>query len=322
MRAIVNTAPGKLEEQEWPAPQPGPGQVRVRTLACGICATDLEMIAGWSRTGFPSVPGHEWSGRVETVGEGVDCALVGQKCVAENVWSAGGEVGFEHPGAYAECFLTEAAKLHVLPEEFPAASAALIEPMAVCVRALHRARCEGDTAALIFGDGPIGLIIVMLLKCAGIAKAALVGGRPSRLDLACQLGAATTINYHEIQGELAPCIQESLGRSFPLVVEASGSAKAMEASLDMAATGGKVLMLGDYGQARADLPWNHLLHNELQLIGSNASAEAWPDAVRLACQENIPLQRLITHRLSADRFEEAVELTRHDRDMVKVVMEW
>ena len=85
MKAIVNTAPGRVEWQDCPMPEPGPGQVRIRTAACGVCATDLAMIAGWQRTGFPAIPGHEWSGMVDAVGPGVDCALLGKPCVAENV---------------------------------------------------------------------------------------------------------------------------------------------------------------------------------------------------------------------------------------------
>ena len=322
MKAIVNTAPGKVELLDWPMPQPGPGQVRIKTLVCGVCATDLEMIAGWTRTGFPAIPGHEWSGRVDAVGDGVDRALIGRKCVAENVWPAGGEVGFEHPGGYGEFLVTEAANVQVLPDAFPADAAALIEPTAVCVRALRRARYARERAALIIGDGPIGLILVMLLRGAGPAEVCLVGGRPNRLALAREFGAAATLNYHEMEGDLAPAIRERLGRRFPLVFEASGSARAMQASLDVAAPGGRILMLGDYGQARADIPWNHLLHNELELIGSNASAEAWPEAVRLAVEDRIPLDRLITHRLPAARGPEAVELARANRDAIKVAMEW
>ena len=61
MKAIVNTAPGCVDWKDVPTPEPAPGQVRIRTAACGICATDLEMIAGWQRTSFPAIPGHEWS---------------------------------------------------------------------------------------------------------------------------------------------------------------------------------------------------------------------------------------------------------------------
>src|SRR2546423_1613786 len=116
MKAIVNTAVDRLEVLDYPLPQPGPGQVRIRTGACGICATDLLMVSGWERTGFPSTPGHEWSGTVDAVGPDVDTRLVGRRCVAENVWADGGEVGFEHPGGYGQYLLTEATNVQVIPD--------------------------------------------------------------------------------------------------------------------------------------------------------------------------------------------------------------
>ncbi len=130
MRAIVNTGPIRLELLEVPQPQPGFGQVLIRTSACGICATDLLMIAGWDRTGFPSIPGHEWAGMVDSVGEGVDRSLIGVRCVGENVLSGGGEVGFEHPGGYGQFFVTEAKNIYPLPADFPLATAAMMEPLA------------------------------------------------------------------------------------------------------------------------------------------------------------------------------------------------
>ena len=128
MKAIVNTAPNKLEMLEWPMPEPGPGQVRIRTGACAICATDLEMIAGWNRTGFPAIPGHEWSGTVDAIGPGVDPALQGRRCVAENELSPGREIGFEFPGGYAQYFLTEARNVFPIPNAYPFATAALSSP--------------------------------------------------------------------------------------------------------------------------------------------------------------------------------------------------
>src|SRR5512136_3093109 len=130
MKAIVNTGPNRLEFLEVPMPQPGPGQVRIRTGACGICATDMLMIAGWDRTGFPSIPGHEWAGTVDELGEGVDQALLGRRCTGENALSTGGEVGFENPGGYGEFFVTEARNIYPLPARFPFRTAALMEPLA------------------------------------------------------------------------------------------------------------------------------------------------------------------------------------------------
>jgi threonine dehydrogenase-like Zn-dependent dehydrogenase len=281
------------------------------------------MIAGWGRTGFPAVPGHEWAGTVDAVGTGVDPGLVGCRCVAENVLADGGEVGFEHPGGYAEYLLTEARNAQTLPDNFPLAAAALIEPLAVAVRGMRRLRLDDKRSALVFGDGPIGLLMLMLLHHAGVEEIMVVGGRPQRLALAMELGATQTLNYHQVSGDLPAAIRKTHSQRFPDVIEASGSPVAMQASLDLVAPGGRVLVLGDYAGARADFPWNHLLHQEIELIGSNASAGAWPEAVRLAISGELPLERLISHRLPAAQFAQGIELMRSRRgDVIKVVLEW
>lgn len=323
MKAIVNTASNRLVFQDLPLPKPGPGQVRIRTAACGVCATDILMIAGWERTPFPAIPGHEWSGIVDSVGEGVDKSLIGRRCVAENVLASGGEVGFEVPGGYSQYFLTEAANLYPLPDDFCMTTAALIEPLAVSLRGLKKLHLDGKRRALVIGDGPIGLLVVMLLHRAGMDDIVMVGGRAPRLAIAQESGASQVLNYHLIEGDFAKGILETAGEAFPLVVEASGKAAAIQASLELAAICGQILVLGDYSKARADFAWNHLLHRELEIIGSNASAGAWPDAVQLAVEGELPLERLITHRLPAQSFAEGVELTRSRRaDVVKVVLEW
>ncbi len=323
MKAIVNTGPGQLVMQDRPLPQPGTGQVRIRTGACGICVTDLHMIAGWKRTGFPAIPGHEWAGTVDAIGEGVTPELVGCRCVAENVLADGGEVGFEHPGGYGEYLLTEARNVQVLPADFPLTVATLIEPLAVSVRGVSRLRLEDRKSALIFGDGPIGLLMLMLLRQANVQSIVMVGGRPERLALALELGAIKTVNYHQVSGDLASAIQKVNGQRFPNVVEASGSNTAMQASLDSVALCGRILVLGDYGNARAEFRWNDLLHREIELVGSNASAGAWPEAVRQAILNRSSLERLVTHRLPVERFAEGLELTRsHRGSVIKVVLEW
>ncbi len=315
MRAIVNTGPDILEWLEVPTPEPARGKVRVRTLAVGICATDIAMIGGWERTGFPSIPGHEWSGEIDSVGDGVDASLIGSRCVAENVLADGGEVGFEHPGGYGEYLVTDAASIHVLPDSIDPATATLIEPLAVCVRAMRRARVAEapPTRALVIGDGPIGLLVTILLARAGTRDVTLVGGREARLALGRDLGATATVNYHK---------RDDVDSEYALVVEASGSASGVAMALRAAALGARVMVIGDYGSERADFPWNHLLHRELELIGSNAGAGAWPEAVGLAVSGKLPLQRLISRRLPARHFAEAFELVRSSRDTAKVVLDW
>lgn len=324
MKAIVNTRVGQVDWLEWPKPEPGPGQVRIRTAACGICASDIEIIAGSmkERVKLPAILGHEWSGTVEAVGPGVDAGLVGSPCVGENVLARGGEIGFEHPGGYGEFFITEARNIRGLPEAFHLTAAVLIEPLAVCVRGVTRLGAKERRAALVIGDGAIGLLSVALLKYAGIGDIVCVGGRPARLELAKALGASRVLNYHEARSGLAEMLRREQPEGFPNVIEASGSASGMAAGFECAAKCGKVVIIGDYGSSRADFPWNAILHRELEIIGSDASAGAWERAVQLAVSGQIPLHMLISARFPACEFEKALGAVRNSRETAKVIMQW
>jgi threonine dehydrogenase-like Zn-dependent dehydrogenase len=253
----------------------------------------------------------------------VDGGLVGCRVVGENVLSDGGEVGFEHPGGYGEYLVTEALRLHVLPSHVSFPAATLIEPLAVCVRGMRRLRFEDRSRALIWGDGPIGLLMTGLLRRAGVAEVVLVGGRPGRLQTALELGASAALNYHALGRDLVEGVSARAGTGFPNIVEASGAAAAVQASLHLAAPGGHLLLLGDYGDARADLAWNRVLHGELELIGSCASEGAWAQAVHLAEGACVSLDRLVTHAVPADRFADGFAWARsHDGSVIKVVLAW
>lgn len=109
----------------------------------------------------------------------------------------------------------------------------------------------------------------------------------------------------------------------PNVIEASGSAEALPAALCVASRGGRVLVVGDYAGARAGFRWNYLLHPELELIGSCASGEAWPEAVEVAVSGAVPLGRLVSHTFPVEDYEQALALARsHREDVIKVVLVW
>ena len=107
------------------------------------------------------------------------------------------------------------------------------------------------------------------------------------------------------------------------MIEASGAQSAVEASLQLCAQSGKLLVIGDYDEARAGFAWNSLLHRELTLIGSNAGGGAWPLAVKLLVEGNLPLARLVTHRFPPEQFAEALELVQGRKDgIIKAAITW
>jgi len=340
MKAIRIQRPGVLAVEDLPTPEPGPGQVRMRTLCCGVCATDLEMIAGWERTPYPAIPGHEWCGVVDAVGRDLSARLLGRRCVGDNILpcqtcsachlghpancTRPREVGFELPGGYAEYFLTNADKLRFLPEGLPSAVATLAEPLAVVMRGLGRLHnaLEG-TPALVFGDGPIGLLAVLALRSRGADPLVLVGGRERRLEQGRAFGAMATLYYKSAGDQLADILRSVSPEGYPLGVEATGRSAAFELLFAMMGKNAELLVLGDYRAASAAIRLNHLLLNEIRVVGSNTGTGGWDAAVPLLGEYSEALGEMITHEFAAQDFESALAAARSKSgDLIKAVLRW
>ena len=321
MKAILNTAKGELRMTDLPDPEPGKGEVRVRTSSCGICASDFEMIDGCPRGKFPQILGHEWSGTVDKCGSGVDRAMLGVPCVAENVLRDGGEVGFEHPGGYGQYFITEAKKILPLLKNFNMDIGALVEPLAVAVRGVNRLD-PSKGPAMIIGDGPIGLLMLMILKRRGVENVTLLGGRDARLKLAVEIGASKTLNYHDAVPSLPEYVASHVPEKFASIIEAAKSSDAIPLAFRMARNEAKILLIGNYGDLRKEIHLQEFLLKEFELIGSNASAGAWPEAVQVAVGGELPLEKIISEVYEAEDFEEAMKTARHSRTSVKTLFRW
>ncbi|MGC9469606.1 MAG: zinc-dependent alcohol dehydrogenase [Anaerolineae bacterium] len=321
MKAIVNIGCSQLVMQELPTPEPAANQVRIRTATCGISSTDLKALAQCPSKGFPRIPGHQWAGVVDAVGPGGDGALIGCRVVGSNVLSDGGRIGFEHPGGYGQYLLMERASVYRLPESVDLGVATLVGPLAVCLRALNRLQLRDTDNALIFGDGPRGLLMLMLLRARGVARVAIIGGRDARLEMAPGLGASLALDFHELGLPLGEKVRQRLGQ-FQTVIETSGAPVAVAAALEVVEHRGQVLVQGDYGESRADFAWDDFLHRELSIVGNSTVVGALSEAVQTVAAGDLPLTRLVTHRFPADEFAEAMALIRAERDDVKVVLDW
>src|SRR5262249_27547837 len=193
-----------------PVPEPGPGEVLVRTLACGICGSDLhalryaEQFVETSRRAGNAfvmdlardvVMGHEFCAEIAAHGPGTSRALpVGTRVTSRPVLmrTTGPQtIGYSnnHPGGYGEFMrLTESLLLPV-PSGLPTEHAALTEPMAVGLHAVNKARLEPDDAPLVIGCGPVGLSVIAALKLRGARPIVAADFSPLRRDLAIALGA-------------------------------------------------------------------------------------------------------------------------------------
>jgi L-iditol 2-dehydrogenase len=317
-RALVITSPGIMSLHDVAELSPGPGEVVARPVHTGICGTDLELLAGVvdpAYTRYPLVPGHEWSGIIESVGPGVTGLEPGQPVIAEgiipdrvcaqcvqghtNLCLVYDELGFTRAGAAADQVLLPAQVVHVLGEQVSLLDAALAEPAAVAWRAIGRGQPRPGERIAVVGDGTLALITTHLLRLFSPAELIVCGQRPAQAGLAAELGA-TGFD-----------VTLSSGR-FDLVIEAAGTASAVERALGLGRRGGRVVLVGLAGNGvKAGLPVDDVVNNDLLISASFAyTSAAWAEVTALLSAGQIRLSPLITHRFPLEAYEEAYQMLR------------
>ncbi len=205
----------KLVVADVPAPEPGAGEVLVRTLACGICGSDLhalrfadQFVATARRVGNPLVMdlardvvmGHEFCAEIVDHGPATTRALKAgtRVCSRPTLLRATGpqSIGYsnDNPGGYGEYMRLSEALLLPVPNGLSTEHAALTEPMAVGVHAVAKARLEPDDAPLVIGCGPVGLAVIAALRLAGVRPIVAADFSQRRRDLAVALGADVVVD--------------------------------------------------------------------------------------------------------------------------------
>jgi L-iditol 2-dehydrogenase len=304
--------------QDAPELVPGPGEVVVRPAYTGICGTDLELLAGVvdpAYVRYPLVLGHEWSGIIEAVGPGVTGLEPGQRVIAEgvipdrvcaecvrgntNLCAGYDEIGFTRAGAAADQVRVPAEVVHVLGPSVSLLEAALTEPAAVAWRAIRRGEPVPGERVAVVGDGTVALITAHLLGLYSPGELIVLGQRPAQAELALELGATGF------------SVADPSGR-FDLVVEAAGTAGAVERAFGLARRGGRVVLLGLAGNGvTARFPVDDVVNNDLRISASfSYTSAAWTEVAALLGSGRVGLAPLITHRFPLDAYEEAFEVLR------------
>ena len=323
---------------EAPEPQASEGEVVVRVGGCGICGTDLHFYRGEWRVKLPLIPGHEFSGIIDEVGPGVDWLEEGLHVVAEPNIVCGHcyycrmrsrnfycpnirAIGVDVDGAFAEYVKVPADNVYPVPEGLPLEEAALIEPLACCIRGLDNVGIEvGDVVAVV-GSGPIGLLMVQLAKIWGAVKVYAVDLLEGRLRIARELGADITVNA-STEDPVDVIVSDTDGLGVDVSIEAVGSAKAMSTALKLARRGGRVLI---FGVAPQEEEWVvrpfELYDKELMIVASYRSPYTFQRAVRIATSGRIRFRPIVSHIMPLEEGPRAFEmLDRRERGVVKVVL--
>lgn len=308
MRAAVLDAPGEMRIGEREMPRPGAGEVLISVGAAGICAGDLHIYHGRNPyASYPQICGHEIAGVVAEVGRDITNIATGMRVVVEPFIGCGAcypcrmgkpnccvkliILGVNRAGGYAEFLIAPAKSIHPVPEGFTHTIAALAEPVAIAVQACRRGGVMIGDYVLILGCGPIGLALIEVAQAHG-ADVVATDLLPERLEIAAKLGAKVLLADDDLQANV---LSGTNGEGAHVVIEATGSIRALEQSVDLVAAGGRIVVVGLMkAGVGATFPALDFTRKEMTIVGSRASVNCFPEALNLIGEGKIKMARAIT----------------------------
>ncbi len=336
MRLLVQTAPRELEIQQVPIPSPGPGEVLIRIHYCGICGTDLMNYRGlsvWGRNTFPKYPGHENSGIVEALGEGVTGFALGDPVIPECTigcgvckWCKAGNYSLcKHRlktsnGAMADFQTVPAKALLHLPANLDLAEGAVIEPVAVGASAALKCGQVFGKSVGVIGGGTIGMGALETFLLLGAAKVFLFDLMEARLMLAEKLGAAAAINPKK-EDPVQRIEDATSGSGLDRIVVASaGTAETLGMALKMVAPLGIIAVVGLSGGLLSAIDADALSEKEATIIGSHSSPGVWENLLACAAAGRYDLKPLVSHTLPLNEARRAFQLLDTPSEPVQKVL--
>ena len=341
MKALVKTKiePGNMEFTELPLPEPGAHQVRIKIKRAGICQTDnLYVTEGGFALRPPVVLGHEVSGLIDAVGEGVSNLSIGDRVITQTTYHVCGTcrfckrgelnhcperkgIGSAMNGGFAEYVVVRAESVMPLPDDLTFDQGACIEPLACGVHALtERTIVNAGDVVVIFGPGPIGLFAAQVAKAQG-AYTILVGttvDKP-RLELALSLGidAVYDVQTDDVK---AAVLAATDGYGADVVVEAAGAAAAVEMAMDIAARRAVFVPMGVFNN-NITIDFHNIKKKELTVQGSHAQIPtSWERAIKLVQQGKINVDAIVSDVFPLSEWEQAFECV-NNRTGLKVLFD-
>lgn len=333
MRAMWLLEPGKFELQQQPIYRVGPDEVLVQVAYCGICPWDVRVYAGKKRVPLPRVMGHEATGRIIKLGEGVKHLEVGQRVMVDFIVKCGICVNCrrgrenrclnpQYPnGAYEDFAVVPYKNIHPIQQETTSyKAAAFTEPLACVVRAQKMFKLAPGEVELVVGAGPIGLMHMQIARRYG-AKVIVTDLITERLDMAQKLGADVVCNNSE--GQLQQVVnQVTNGRGADAAVVAVGVAPLVVQTAECLGEGGRLnIFAGIYPHTTLDIDPNLIHYKELVLTGSaDSTPQDMHDALQFIETGQLKVEELISHLLPLEALQQGFELVKNQQGF-KVMVE-
>lgn len=335
----------RLERIAHPG-EPGRGQVLLRVRCTGICGSDLHSYLdariGDTPIGGPLILGHEFSATIEAVGAdapggnfealragmraAVDPAQPCHRCepcehgnpnLCEDLAFCG---NYPYGGSFCEWMHMPSRSCFPVPDEVDDTEAALLEPLGVAMHAVNLSKLRVASSVAILGMGPIGLLLLQLVKLGGADPVFVTDKLDCRLRLAERLGA---IPIHcEREDAPARVTRETHGRGVDVAIEAAWAGQTALDAVEMARLGGRVVLVGIPGDDRLSLKHSTARRKGVTVLFSRRMKHIYPNAIRLVTRGAVDLKGLVSHRFPLDRVREAFELnTAYRDDVIKVMVE-
>ena len=342
MRALLLTAPGRLEYVDVPEPEVGDSDVLVRVEAVGICGSDVHGMDGSSgRRVPPLIMGHEAAGTIEAVGRSVEGLAAGDAVTFDSTvycgrcrFCADGLTNlcddrrvlgvatdeWRRDGAFAERIAVPARIVHRLRPGTPMVAAALAEPLAVALHAVSRAPDAGAGSVLVVGTGLIGLLVIAGLRAVGCDRIVAVDLSTARLARATEMGATDVVKAggDDLGARLLGLTD---GRGPDVAFEAVGIPGTVALAIDAVRKGGTVVLVGNVRPV-AELPLQWAVSRQLTLAGSAASCGEYPQALELIASRQVDVEALVSRVVPLSEGAAWFDRLREPgTDLLKVVLE-
>lgn len=332
MKAVVYYAPKDMRVETIPVPACSADEIRVKVDACAVCGTDLKSyLVGNPRIKAPLVSGHEFTGVVETVGAQVSGFAVGDRIVMATSVSCGAcyycqqgwpnlcahvaPMGFSYPGGMAEYVTIPALALkngHVIkvPAHVKAEHAALAEPVSCTVNAMENCNLQRGMSVVVIGAGPMGILNACVARGMGASKVLLAEVNDVRLKQAEAFGLDRLVN--PAKEDLTQIVlAETNGIGADVVIVAAPAAQPQEQALGMARKRGTVCLFASLpvGKNMLAMDSRKIHYGELRVVGTSDSTPKQVErAVALLANNEIPAEKIATHRLPLDGILKSFEL--------------